>query len=73
MRGVWVSHDCAVKAVHDGHVDDVNNDGFTDMVFHFSSKDTGIACGDSEATLTAQTFDGEEINGTDSVKTAGCN
>ena len=58
--------------VHDGHVDDVNNDGFTDMVFHFKVKKTGIACGDTDATLTGETFDGTAIEGTDSVKTAGC-
>ncbi len=58
--------------VHDGHVEEVNNDDFIDMVFHFRSRDTGIACGDTEATLTGQTFAGEEITGTESVKTAGC-
>ena len=57
---------------HQGHVEDVNNDGFADMTFHFRSRDTGIACGDTEATLTGQTFGGDEITGTDSVLTASC-
>jgi len=58
--------------VHDGHVEDVNNDGIFDMVFHFNTRDTSIACGDTEATLSGETFGGDAFTGTDSVKTAGC-
>ena len=58
--------------VYDGHVEDVNRDDFFDMVFHFNTQGTGIACGDTEATLSGETFGGEAFNGTDSVKTAGC-
>ena len=58
--------------VHDGHVEDVNDDDFLDMVFHFNTQDTGIACIDNEATLSGQTFGGDTFTGTDSVKTAGC-
>ncbi len=59
--------------VHNGHVENVNGDGFDDMVFHFKVSDTGIACGDPNATLTGETFGGDSITGTDAVKTAGCN
>jgi hypothetical protein len=59
--------------VHDGHVEDVNADALLDMVFHFKVSDTGIACGDPNATLTGETFGGDSITGTDAVKTAGCN
>ena len=58
--------------VHDGHVENVNGDGFDDMVFHFNTQDTGITCGDTEATLLGETFGGDVFTGTDSVKTAGC-
>ncbi len=58
--------------VHDGHVEDVNGDFFDDMVFHFTTQETGIACGDTDATLTGETFGGDSITGTDAVKTAGC-
>ncbi len=58
--------------VHDGHVEDVNNDDFFDMVFYFNTQDTGIACGDTQATLSGETFGGDAFTGTDSVKTAGC-
>ncbi len=56
--------------VHDGHVEDVNGDFFDDMVFHF--KGAGIACSDTDATLTGATFGSDSIGGTDAVKTAGC-
>lgn len=58
--------------VHDGHVENVNGDGFDDMVFHFNTQGTGITCGDTEATLSGETFGGDAFTGTDSVKTAGC-
>jgi len=61
--------------VHDGHVEDVNGDGFDDMVFHFKTQDTGIVCGDTDASLTGSTFanpDSVDIEGTDTVKTVGC-
>jgi len=49
--------------VHDGHVEDVNGDGFFDTVLHFNTQETGIQCGDTEATLTGETFDGQSITG----------
>jgi hypothetical protein len=58
--------------VHDGHVEDVNGDGYMDMVFHFKTLETGIVCGDIEATLTGNTFGGIQFTGTDTVKTVGC-
>jgi hypothetical protein len=58
---------------HDGHVEDVNDDGFMDMMFHFKVQATGIVCGETEATLTGATFGGIQFNGTDAVKTVGCN
>ena len=58
--------------VHDGHVEDINGDFFDDMVFHFKISETGIACGDSDATLSGEIFGGDSVAGTDAVKTAGC-
>jgi hypothetical protein len=60
------------SSAHDGHVEDVNADGFMDMVFHFKTQETGIICGDTEATLMGETFDGTQFTGTDAVKTVGC-
>ena len=58
---------------HDGHVEDVNDDGYMDMMFHFKTQETGIVCGDTEATLNGETFEGTSITGTDTVNTVGCN
>ena len=54
------------------HAEDVDGDSDIDMVVHFNTQETGIACGDTEATLTGETFGGTAFEGTDSVKTAGC-
>ncbi len=58
--------------IHDGHVEDANNDGIFDMVFHFNTQDTGIACDDFSATLSGETFGGDAFTGTDSFKIARC-
>jgi hypothetical protein len=54
-----------------GHLEDVNNDGFTDLVSHYLTQDTGIASGNTEACLTGQTTGGVGIEGCDSVNTVG--
>jgi probable HAF family extracellular repeat protein len=54
-------------------IKDVDDDGDWDLVFKVKTPQTGIACGDTEATLTAQTLDGDAITGTDTIKTVGCN
>jgi hypothetical protein len=53
-------------------VKDKNNDGLGDLLLRFKIPETGIACGDTEATLIGETFDGESFTGTDSIKTVGC-
>jgi len=55
-----------------GHVEDADADGDLDLVLHFNTQETGIACGDLSATLTGETFDGQKFEGSDAVKTAGC-
>jgi hypothetical protein len=55
-----------------GHIQDVNNDGEPDLVLHFRTQDTGIKCGDTSASLTGETSDGDPIQGSDSIKTVGC-
>ena len=34
--------------------------------------ETGIVCGDTEATLTGELYDGTQVAGTDTVNTVGC-
>jgi hypothetical protein len=51
---------------------DVDGDGDTDVILHFNTQATGIQCGDTSASLTGETFDGQMIEGSDSIKTTGC-
>src|SRR5439155_15730897 len=53
-------------------LEDVDGDGDTDMILHFKTQDTGIVCGDTSASLTGETFGGQAIEGSDSIKTVGC-
>lgn len=55
-----------------GHIEDVDEDGDLDLVLHFNTQETGIACGDTEAHLTGETFDGQAIEGFDSINTVRC-
>lgn len=55
-----------------GHIEDVDGDGDLDLVLHFRTQAAGIVCGATSASLTGQTFGGQSISGTDSVRTAGC-
>ena len=53
-------------------VKDVNKDGLGDLLLRFKIPQTGIACGDTQATLTGETFAGESFTGTDDIVTRGC-
>jgi hypothetical protein len=52
--------------------EDVDLDGDLDMVLRFRTQDTGVACGLTEMTLTALSFDEESLVGSDSITTPGC-
>ena len=52
-------------------IEDVDLDGDTDLILHFNTQATGIQCGDTSASLSAETFSGQMIEGSDSIKTAG--
>lgn len=65
--------DGAAKSHAMGHVKDVDDDGDLDLLLHFNTQDTGIQCGDTQATLTGELFsDGGPITGTDSITTVPC-
>ena len=53
-------------------IEDVDMDGFMDVLFEFETQDTGIVCGDTEVTLDGELFDGTTISGTDTIETIGC-
>ena len=59
--------DGAAKAHKRAHLEDVDSDGDTDMVFHFRTQETGITQGNLEACLTGETNGGQEFGGCDAV------
>ena len=64
--------DAQVKVKGNGQplttIQDVNNDGFADLVLHMETEGFELTDGDTEATLTGETLDGEAIEGTDVVR-----
>ena len=67
--GATPVHDLTDPKLYARHLKDVNHDGFTDLVSHYRTQETGISPGDIEACLTGQTFGGQAIEGCDTIRT----
>ncbi|MBN2434904.1 MAG: hypothetical protein JXK07_06515 [Spirochaetes bacterium] len=48
--------------------EDVNGDGLQDMIVHIDTTTLQLSSGDIEAVLEGETFDGQKIRGTDTVR-----
>jgi len=56
----------------DSRLDAAHEDGGSDLVLKFDTQEAAISCGDTEAKLIGQTFDGIPVAGMDFIKTVGC-
>jgi hypothetical protein len=71
-------HGAAPVDPQGGHLQDVNDDGLTDILSHYRTEETGIALGDTEACVTGETFIGSRpavLEGCDYISTmreCGC-
>jgi hypothetical protein len=52
-----------------GHLEDVDDDGFTDLVSHYRTQDSGLALGDTEACVLGATRDGTPFVACDDITT----
>jgi hypothetical protein len=51
---------------------DVDGDGYEDLIVKFLTHETGIPCGDTQASLFGRTFDSQPISGSDAINTFNC-
>ncbi|MFC2085382.1 hypothetical protein ACFLS9_10015, partial [Bacteroidota bacterium] len=56
---------------NNGHLEDVNGDGDTDLLLQFKTQETGIQCSDTEVVLTGQTLGGILFESIVNIKTVG--
>lgn len=61
----------ATPAHPGGHVEDVDDDGDDDSLFHFPARDTGFESSDTQGEIVGLTKGGVPVFGTDGVKIVG--
>lgn len=66
--GAEPAHGMGDPETFQGHLEDVNDDGFTDLVTHHWQKKTGLEPDDEEGCISGALDDGTRIEGCDSVR-----
>jgi hypothetical protein len=69
--GAATAHDLMDPFTWNEHLDDVNLDGFMDVMTHYRADESGIAPGDESADLLGLTLDGRPLKGVGPIKTVG--
>lgn len=67
-RSVTFGPGAATEAHGRGHIEDVNGDTIQDLVLHFSTQQSGLAVGDTQACVDGKTYGGAPIHGCDTVR-----
>jgi hypothetical protein len=57
---------------NDYDVSDLNNDGVADLLLHFDVRRSGLTCNDRSAGITASTYDGMIVEGSDNIGSLPC-
>jgi hypothetical protein len=63
FEGATPAHDLTDPFVYADHLQDVNEDGYTDLVSHYPAQDTGLTTASTEGCLTGSLLGGEALLG----------
>jgi hypothetical protein len=63
------SHGLDDSVIFADHLEDVNGDGFLDLVSHYLAEESGIAFGDLSVCISGKTLSGAPLRGCDAIRT----